>query len=120
MNNERHWDGKTVHVVQLPSPPGERRNVEVSLTPETAHQLALLLRGNTGLGSVFTPLTDGVQELLNALDYVLVADPASVAAHRRMEAGKGMTPDGGHKAPPAPPWVELRRRSHGSLDQDGE
>lgn len=142
MKPERFWDGKTVHVIELPDP--DRRNVEIAVTPETAHQLALVLRQANGIGNPIV-LPEGVAELMTALDYVLVADPVSVAAHKRMEAGKGMTPDGGYKfpeppqpsdpTPPAPPWVELRRRieakgtlpplpanrrSHGSLAQDGE
>lgn len=97
----RFWNGKTVHVTQT-DPLHDRREVDVALTRETAGQLANLLRkANSGLGTVFDPLPAGLNELMNALDYVLVGDPASVKAHHRMEAGKGMTPDGGHKAPDA-------------------
>lgn len=88
---KREWDGRSVYIIKQCL----RYPVEIDLAPETAGQLANLLRKQTGLANVFTPLPDGLLELLNALDYVLVGDPASVAAHRRMEAGKGMEPSGG-------------------------
>jgi hypothetical protein len=87
----RYWDGRTVHVTTL-NAERERRNVEIALTPDTAGHLANLLRSQTGLGNLLSPLPEGLHELMVALDYVLVADPASVAAHRRMEASKGMDP----------------------------
>lgn len=89
----RYWDGKTVHLANA----GlgglfERRNWELGLTEQTARELALTL---AKAKLTYFALPDSVQEILDALNYVLVADPASVEAHSRMEAGKGMTPDGG-------------------------
>jgi hypothetical protein len=40
-------------------------------------------------------LPASIGELLHALNFVLVGDPASVAAHKAMEAGKGMEPAAG-------------------------
>lgn len=95
---ERYWDGRTVHVART-NPEHDRRDVDLALTRDAAGQLANFIRRQTGLSATFAPLTPELQEILNALDYVLVADPASIAAHRRMEAGKGMTPDGGYRTP---------------------
>lgn len=85
------WDGKTSKVVN--SAPNR---VDVTLTNDAARMLALAL---ARLKQTTISLTPEVEELLTALNYVLVGDPASRAAHARMEAGKGMTPDGGHRAP---------------------
>jgi hypothetical protein len=85
------WDGKTVHVINM-GPGRDRRQVEVSLTNDAARMLALAL---ARLKQTTISLTPEVEELLSALNYVLVGDPASRTAHRVMEAGKGMTPDGG-------------------------
>lgn len=91
---KRVWDGKAVLV--MPESTTPNRPIGMAISRETAGQLANLLRkNNDGLGNLFNPLPDGLNEVLNALDYVLVGDPASVAAHRRMEAGKGMEPSGG-------------------------
>ena len=93
----RFWDGKTVHFANK-GMAGifDRRQWELGLTEGTARSLALAL---ARLKQTSVTLPDDCEEILQALNYVLVADPASVAAHRQMEAGKGMTPDGGHKAP---------------------
>ena len=85
------WDGKTVHVINMGAG-HDRRQVEVSLTNDAARMLALAL---SRLKQTTLSLTPEVEELLSALNYVLVGDPASRAAHRVMEAGKGMPPDGG-------------------------
>lgn len=85
------WDGKTVHVTDM-GPGRDRRQIEVSLTEGAARKLALSL---SRLKQTTFALPDECQELLDALNYVLVGDPDSRAAHQRMEAGKGMTPDGG-------------------------
>jgi hypothetical protein len=83
---DRFWDGKTSHV-SLTNPTHDRRTVDIALTPETARELSIALRRleQTSLMSA-----DGVRELADALDYVLVGDPSSRAKHRVMEAGKGM------------------------------
>jgi len=112
--NHRFWDGRTVHITQDASP-RDRRKVEVGLTPNTASELALTLRQAQGIDNPIQ-LTAGLVELLSALDYVLVGDPASVAAHRRMNDFKGMDPAAGdatsYATPgvPVPAWVEIRRR----------
>jgi hypothetical protein len=114
----RMWDGKSVFVNKHEEV--IRQPVKIDLTQETAGALANYLRKSSGLSEIFNPLPEGLVELLNALDYVLVADPASISAHRRMEAGKGMTPDGGHKEPfPHPPrdgrgFIRPEHRREGS------
>lgn len=92
--DRRFWDGKTVHVTTLETMETYRdpRSVEVGLTPETAGQLANLLRKQGGLANLLSPLPDGLQELMTALDYVLVADPASVHAHSAMLRGSSSNP----------------------------
>jgi hypothetical protein len=100
----RFWDGKTVHLIETDRV-HDNRSFELALKEQTARDLAMAL---TRLKQTTFALQDSVQEALDALNYVLVADPASVAAHRRMEAGKGMEPAAGD------------RRSYGSLLQDGE
>ena len=89
--NSRHWDGKTVHI-QPQATARDRRSFEIGVTPDTARDLALALRR---LKQTTFGLQSGVQELLDALDYVLVGDPQSVFRHSRMQAGKGMEPAGG-------------------------
>lgn len=89
------WDGKTVHVINMGFG-RDRRQIEVSLTEDAARKLALAI---TKLKQTTMLLPPEVGELLNALNYVLVGDPASRAAHSSMEAGKGMTPDGGYRKP---------------------
>jgi hypothetical protein len=68
-------------------------------TPEAARTLALTLGR---LKQTTMTLPGDAQELLTALDYVMVGDPHSRRQHDVMEAGKGMTPDGGYKAPENP------------------
>lgn len=89
------WDGKTVHVIDM-GPGRDRRQIEVSLTEDAARKTALAL---ARLKQTTFGLADEVQEVLDALNFVLVGDPHSREAHRRMEVGKGMTPDGGYKEP---------------------
>jgi hypothetical protein len=117
MPQPRVWEGKEVSVQIAPQIQG-RRHIAIGLTDEAARSLALailrLKQGSVGHGA-------SVDELADALNYVLVSDPASVAAHRRMEAGKGMTPDGGYREPETlpvtPPWVEIRRREMADHDE---
>lgn len=90
--NKRFWDGKTVHFAHAPGP-NDRRDHELGLTEEAARKLSLALAKLKQ--TYFLGLEPEVQEVLDSLNYVLVGDPESRAAHRRMEAGKGMTPDGG-------------------------
>lgn len=107
----RFWDGKTVHVTTLMTE-RDRRSVEISLTPQTSGDLSNLLRR---VKQEYRELQPSMQELLTALDYVLVADPASVAEHRRMEASKGMTPDGGYCAPEPSTDPNLRALRSGEV-----
>jgi hypothetical protein len=90
---ERRWDGKTVAVSFRDHHPRFPTGVvDIQMGRDAAHLVTLILKRlqQTTLG-----MTPGAEELLDALDYVLVADPASVAKHRAMEAGKGMEPSGG-------------------------
>lgn len=101
--SRRVWDGKAVTL----DPGGlgsllTNKPVEIRMTEEGARRLSFALasvaavRKAQGREQLLLP---EVQELLDAINYVFVADPASVAAHKAMEAGKGMTPDGGYRAP---------------------
>lgn len=100
----RFWDGRTVHFAH-----GglgkiyDSRSFELALTEAAARKLALAL---SKYKQTYFSTEPEVEEILNALNYVLVGDPDSRAKHQRMETGKGMTPDGGHKPPqpsPSPP-----------------
>lgn len=97
MAGNRRWDGKAVHVRQK-GIDGILSNKEI--TVELGQQAARTLALSLGrIKQTTFALPGDVQELLTALDYVMVGDPASSRKHAEMEAGKGMTPDGGHKAP---------------------
>jgi hypothetical protein len=96
--DRRSWDGRTVHLTRT-NPQYDRREIDLALTENTARDLALALR-RMQQTSMMPP--DSVQEICDAIDYVLVGDPASQKAHARMEAGKGMTPDGGGANVPLP------------------
>lgn len=86
--SNRFWDGKTVHFVEAVTV-NDRRSFQLGTTERTSRDLALAL---TKLKQTTLMLPPSVEEILTALNYVLVADPASVAAHSRMEASKGMEP----------------------------
>jgi hypothetical protein len=93
----RFWDGRTVHFANA----GlmklyDRRNFELGLTEDAARKLALALARNK---QTYFTVEPEVEEILSALNYVLVGDPESCAEHERMERAKGMTPDGGYRAP---------------------
>lgn len=81
---KRFWNGKTVHVAVTNSA-HDNRSIEIGLKPETARELALALRRlqQTSLASA-----PGVDELVNALDYVLIGDPFSRTQHAAMERAK--------------------------------
>jgi hypothetical protein len=100
----KYWDGKTVHLAHT-NPEHDRRSLELALTDQTARDLALAL---SRLKQTTFALQDGVQEVLDALNYVLVADPVSVAAHKRMEAGKSMDPAAGDPRSYEPYFVDVR------------
>jgi hypothetical protein len=89
----RTWDGRVAYVSRRPVK--RHLSVNVELTTSNAHDLALVLRRLKGKPGEQSFLTAGLEELMQALDFVLVADPASAAAHRQMEASKGMEPSGG-------------------------
>jgi len=101
----RIWEGKAVDV----SPGGlagifSNKPVEIHITEEGVRRLSFALASMAAVRKAQGHPDDRlllpeVQELLTAINYVFVDDPASVAAHARMEAGKGMTPDGGYRAP---------------------
>jgi hypothetical protein len=97
MSNRRTWDGRAVKV----QPMGledlfSGKDIRIEVSEKAARTLALAL---SRLKQTTLTLPGDAQEILNALDYVMVGDPASTREHSRMEAGKGMTPDGGYRAP---------------------
>jgi hypothetical protein len=81
------WRGRKVNVSRT----GWRghKGIQIELPESAASELALFLK-ERGLGRIFSP--EVLNELETALDFILVGDPASVAAHKRMEASKGMDP----------------------------
>lgn len=85
------WIGPQVHVVRAEvGTPNDHLDVRVSAG--TAGMLANTVRLAVQVLGERVDRQPALVELLAALDYVMVGDPASVAAHRRMEAGKGMDP----------------------------
>lgn len=90
--SEREWRGKAVSVGHFPGQ--SRWPTKIEVTEEAARKLALSL---ARLKQTTFALPDEVQEVLSALNYVFVSDPQSMKEHQRMEAGKGMTPDGGFR-----------------------
>lgn len=84
MHRNRCWNSRTIHVNQI-DPQRDRRCVEISLTPETGRELALALRRLQQTSLANAPAVD---ELVNALDYVLVGDPHSRAQHAALERSK--------------------------------
>ena len=102
MDTRRVWSGKHVSV----DPGGlasllSNKPVEIHMTVEGARRLSFALASMASVrkSQGLQPLLPETQELLDAINYVFIADPKSVAAYERMEAGKGMTPDGGYKRP---------------------
>jgi hypothetical protein len=108
MDSKRVWDGRAVSAMERSEIALTDKLIRVDLTPKAARTLALALGR---LKQTTITLPGDAQEVLTALDYVMVADPASVRKHAEMEAGKGMTPDGGYKAPTPNnmPPKEIRR-----------
>ena len=97
MAGEREWDGRAVSVAHKGlDGVFSHKQIRVELTEKAARTVALAL---SRLKQTTMTLPGDAQELLNALDYVMVGDPASTRAQREMETGKGMTPDGGYRAP---------------------
>jgi predicted phage gp36 major capsid-like protein len=94
MENNRVWDGQSVGVVDLED--DVRRPIAIRLTSQAARTLIVTLGR---LAQTTLPLPGEAAELKQALEYVLGGDAASTRAYRQMEAGKGMTPDGGYLAP---------------------
>ena len=92
------WDGRAVHATRT-DPAKDRRTVEIALTIDAAGKLALSLNR---LRQTTFALPDEMEEMLDAVNYVILGDEDSIAAHARMEAGKGMTPDGGYRSPNPP------------------
>ncbi len=111
---DREWDGKTVSV-QRKGLEGlfSNKPIRVEFTEQAARTVALAL---ARLKQTTMVLPGEAQELLTALDYVMVGDPASTRAHNELEAGKGMTPDGGYKAPEN--LGRLKRGRGGRLEQE--
>lgn len=93
---EKRWDaGNRLAVAHRDTHPSFPAGViDIQMPAETGRKLALALMRARQTWTGGGPGPE-VEELLQALNYVLVGDPASVAAHRRMEAGKGMEPAAG-------------------------
>lgn len=92
--DSRTWIGRAVGLsAELLDDVNVARPVNMAMSSEGARKVALVL--SRVKQTYFAGLEPEVQELLDALNYVLVGDPDSRAAHRRMEAGKGMEPSGG-------------------------
>ena len=91
---EKRWDaGKRLAVAHRDTHPDFPRGVvDIQMPVETARKVALSLMK---LRQTTLMVSPEVVEFLDALNYVLVGDPGSVGAHRRMEAGKGMEPAAG-------------------------
>lgn len=89
MGKMDRWDGKHVRVKNdVTHRTGKEVEIRLKLTGASRLALALKRLHNVeGAG-----LAPELEELMWGLDFVLVGDPASVARHRRMEAGKGMEP----------------------------
>lgn len=87
MENDRQWTGRGVSVRQI-----EDESVAIRLRPEVASNLIKTL-GRVQQTTFALP--GQLAELKQALEFVITGDEASTRAHRQMEAGKGMTPDGG-------------------------
>jgi hypothetical protein len=88
----RIWDGRAVRVNTAHPDSAAAKPVGVYLTAEAAGDMIKTL-GRVEQTTFALP--GSLKELKQALEYVLVGDDASVRAHLQMEAGKGMTPDGG-------------------------
>jgi hypothetical protein len=102
--SERHWDGKTVHVARAPGPGHDPRRLEIGLTEGTARELALSLRRLFQTTMMVPP---SVRELADALDYVLVGDPASRNTYRAIRESMGTFDEAArrefHRSPMAEP-----------------
>lgn len=114
----KYWDGKTVHFTDTETL-HDRRSFDLAMTGFTARKLAISL---ARLKQTTITLPPEVEEILTALNYVLIGDPASEAAHRRMEASKGMEP--ATSTPPAQTAEEstdpkLRALRTGEVEQPG-
>lgn len=88
--SEREWRGRAVSLGHFPGQ--SHWPTKVELTEDAARKLALAL-AKLKQTTMMVPVE--VDEVLDALNYVLVGDPHSRQQHRRMEAGKGMEPSGG-------------------------
>lgn len=87
------WDGRAIALsLRSTHPRFPEGVIDIQMGARTAQKLALSMHR---LRQTTIMLPPEVQELVDALDYVLVGDPQSRAAHGRMEAGKGMEPSGG-------------------------
>jgi hypothetical protein len=98
------WDGKAVLVYTASDEDAKvmSRPVQILLTEEAARRVSLAIASYAAIRKAWQHeriLLPEVQELLDALNYTLVGDPGSERAYRIINAGKGMTPDGGFKAP---------------------
>lgn len=93
----REWAGRAIALTHRAQRP--RFPMMLLMSQESAQKLALALgrlRQTYSMG-----LLPEVEEIYQALNYVLVADPHSVALHAQMEASKGMDP--GDSDPPRHP-----------------
>ncbi len=92
LGDGRVWDGRGVYA----SARAERRPIRLFLTRNLALDLRTAI-ARLRQTSLMAP--ESLQELEDAIGYVITGDPESENAWKSMEAGKGMTPDGGYQIP---------------------
>lgn len=85
------WNGRAVHAEQTLGGLVTGKPVKLMMPVESARKLALCIRRLKNTTSLIPP---EVEEIADAIDFLLVGDPGSYARHQRMEAGKGMEPAG--------------------------
>lgn len=89
--HNRVWLGRNIQVMVDPEI-NLRKPVGIRLTDAAAEEMRRYLeKGSLG----FILADPCMAELKDALDYVLRGSEIATRAHDRMEASKGMTPDGG-------------------------
>lgn len=130
------WDGKAVKVSTPSQANGKRwsKPIAINLTEEAARRLSWGLAMLAQYHKERNPnaeqhLVLEVQELLDALNYTLIGDPRSRAKYVAMMEGrlssilatndvaKGMTPDGGYRAPEGKTWLDNQAAEDATLAQ---
>ena len=89
--SQRQWTGRAVSLRQTLAVLVTGKSLTMELTEDAGRKLALAIKK---LQQSYVMHGPEVQEVVDALDYVLVGDPRSVNAHTAMENRKGMEPAG--------------------------